>query len=327
MNGVYILLISVTENISVRIGALGEVSFEKGLYAYIGSAQNSLENRVERHLRRVKKKFWHIDYLLGVNQTEIIEVFYKKAGRLEECKIAERLSKVAIPIQGFGSSDCKCKGHLFRIEAYDYLSGFAREVDMKPIRRTVPIAKTGWCVWITGLPGSGKSTVSEALLKLLEKEGIHVQLLSSDALRKVLTPKPSYSLEERDKVYATLVHIAELLTRNGVNVIIDATGNLKRYRENARKRIQAFTEVYLECPLETCEEREAGRRKTHNAPKQIYKKAQRGNATTVPGVGQPYEPPSSPELTLDTTQCSPKECAQKVLAKILQAEAGEKSRG
>jgi len=57
------------------------------------------------------------------------------------------------------------------------------------------MAKTGWCVWITGLPGSGKSVVSEALLKLLSKKGIHVQLLSSDVLRKVLTPNPTYSLE------------------------------------------------------------------------------------------------------------------------------------
>jgi len=326
MNGVYILLISVTESISVRIAALGNVSFKKGLYVYVGSAQNSLEKRVERHFRRVKKKFWHVDYLLGASQTEILEVFYKKVGRLEECRIAERLSKIATPIWGFGSSDCKCKGHLFRIEAYDILSGFTREVNMKTIGRTVPIAKTGWCVWITGLPGSGKSTVSETLLKLLEKKGIHAQLLSSDALRKVLTSKPSYSLEERDAVYSALVYLAELLTRNGVNVIIDATGNLKRYRKNARKKIQAFIEVYLECPLKACKQREAGRWKTHNAPKQIYEKAQRGNATTVPGVGQPYEASSNPELTLDTTRCSPMECAQKVLAKILQAETGGKSR-
>jgi adenylylsulfate kinase len=86
-------------------------------------------------------------------------------------------------------------------------------------------------------PASGKSVVSHALHKLLEQKGIHAQLLASDALRKVLTPKPTYSLEERDTVYATLVYIAMLLTQNNVNVIIDATGNLRRYREDARKQI------------------------------------------------------------------------------------------
>jgi len=135
------------------------------------------------------------------------------------------------------------------------------------------MVQKGWCVWVTGLPGSGKSVVSEALLKLLKKEGIGAQLLSSDALRKVLTPKPSYSLRERDIVYATLVYVAKLLTQNGVNVVIDATGNLRRYRENARRGIPNFIEAYLECPLKVCMEREAKRGKTYYAPKQIYTSA------------------------------------------------------
>ncbi|MGB9853196.1 MAG: adenylyl-sulfate kinase [Candidatus Bathyarchaeales archaeon] len=175
----------------------------------------------------------------------------------------------------------------------------------------------GWCVWVTGLPGSGKSVVSEALIKLLEQEGIHAQLLSSDALRKVLTPKPAYSLEERDIVYATLVYIAELLTRNGVNVVIDATGNLRRYRENARKLIPRFMEAYLECPLEICIERESKRGKTYHAPKQIYAKALEGKAPTVPGVGQPYEPPINPEITVNTAKLTPEQAAQKIFETII----------
>jgi adenylylsulfate kinase len=182
------------------------------------------------------------------------------------------------------------------------------------------MTKVGWCMWITGLPGSGKSVVSKALIELLQKRIVHAQLLSSDALRKIMTPKPSYSLEERDMVYATLVYIADLLTRNGVNVIIDATGNLRRYRDNARDRMPKFIEVYLECPLEVCMGREAKRGKPYGAPRQIYSRARGGKAPTVPGIGQPYEPPLSPELVLDTTKCAPKECAQQIL-KILQINA------
>ena len=171
----------------------------------------------------------------------------------------------------------------------------------------------GWCVWITGLPGSGKSVIATALMKLLEQEKIHAQLLSSDVLRKVLTPKPSYSLEERDAVYATLVFMARMLTQNSVNVGIDATGNLRSYRENARKQIPFFIEVFLGCPLKLCMEREAKRRKTYHAPKQIYSRAKDGRAPTVPGVGQPYEPPLNPEITLNTAKCTPEACAQKIL--------------
>jgi len=173
--------------------------------------------------------------------------------------------------------------------------------------------KKGWCVWITGLPGCGKSIVSEALLRFLEEKGVHAQLLSSDALRKVLTPKPTYSLEERDVVYATLVYVAHLLTNNGVNVVIDSTGNLRRYRENARKRIPRFIEAYLECPLNVCIQREARRRKTRQAPRRIYARAAKGKASTVPGIGQPYEPPLAPDVTIDTTRHTPEESAGRIL--------------
>jgi adenylylsulfate kinase len=178
--------------------------------------------------------------------------------------------------------------------------------------------ETGWCVWVTGLPGSGKSVVSEALIKLLDKKGIRAQLLSSDSLRKVLTPKPTYSLDERDVVYATLVYVTELLVRNGVNVVIDATGNLRRYRDNVRKRISRFVEAYLECPLDVCMEREARRKRTYQAPKRIYSKAKEGKASTVPGVGQPYEPPSHPEVKVDASKCTPQKCALKIFEAIKQ---------
>jgi adenylylsulfate kinase len=176
--------------------------------------------------------------------------------------------------------------------------------------------REGWCVWITGLPGSGKSVVSESLLELLGRKGVQAQLLSSDTLRKVVTPKPDYSLGERDLLYAALIYITELLTHNGVNVIIDATGNLRRYREDARKHIPNFIEAYLQCPLKVCIERETKREQTYHAPERIYDRALKGNAPNVPGVGQPYEPPLNPEITLDAAKCAPEECARKIFEAI-----------
>jgi len=175
----------------------------------------------------------------------------------------------------------------------------------------------GWCIWITSLPGSGKSMVSRALLEFLNKKGVSVQLLSSDELRKFLTPNPVYSLEERDNVYATIVYITKLLTQNGVNVIIDATGNLRRYRDDARSQLSSFIEVYLDCPLDICMQREAERKETYSAPTQIYHKAiQNKTLSTVPGVGQPYETPLKPDVTVKTFTLSPQEAAQLIYESI-----------
>lgn len=117
MKGVYVLLIKINKNIQQKIGSLGKINFKKGLYAYVGSAQNNLEKRVKRHLSNNKKTFWHIDYLLSNKFAKVSKVFYKKANKSEECRIANKLA--GNPIQNFGSSDCNCKSHLVKIKNLD----------------------------------------------------------------------------------------------------------------------------------------------------------------------------------------------------------------
>lgn len=116
MKGVYVLNISVSRNIKPEIGALGKISFEKGLYTYVGSAQNNLEKRVARHLSRDKKLRWHIDYLLDSGASRITKVFYKEAGKTEECRLARALGQTEIPVPRFGCSDCRCSSHLFKLD-------------------------------------------------------------------------------------------------------------------------------------------------------------------------------------------------------------------
>jgi adenylylsulfate kinase len=174
----------------------------------------------------------------------------------------------------------------------------------------------GWCVWITGLPGSGKSTVANLLLSKLKSLNIHTQIVSIDMIRQYATPQPTYSEEERATVYGALVFASKMLTENGVNVIIDATGNRRHFRELARRAIPRFIEAYLECPLGICMGREAKRKNTHLAPTNIYKKAEEGKAPAVPGIGAPYEEPLNPEVRVGSSNLSPEVCAERIFKAV-----------
>jgi Uri superfamily endonuclease len=121
LKGIYVLIIQVGEDIDVDVGALGRIAFTKGLYAYVGSAQTNLEQRIKRHLRSEKRKFWHIDYLLDNAAAKIVKVFFKKADKAEECNVAKVIGEKGEPIGGFGCSDCNCKSHLFHIGDYRFL--------------------------------------------------------------------------------------------------------------------------------------------------------------------------------------------------------------
>jgi len=117
-------------------------------------------------------------------------------------------------------------------------------------------AKPGFAVWITGLPASGKSTVAAALAAELRARGIGVEVLESDSLRKIFTPHARYDEAERNEFYGQLAFLAALLARHGVAVIIDATANLRAYRDRARQQIPCFMEIYVDTPLEVCMRRD-----------------------------------------------------------------------
>jgi adenylylsulfate kinase len=159
-------------------------------------------------------------------------------------------------------------------------------------------------IWLTGLPASGKSTIASALKPQLEKLKLSVEVLESDAVRRVLTPTPTYSPAERDLFYRALALMGAKLVSHGVTVIFDATANRRAYRDFARSLIPTFIEVSVECPLELAMQRDY---------KGTYQRGERGESSTVPGLQDPYEAPVHPEVTIDTSKLSAKDAAGKVL--------------
>lgn len=174
-----------------------------------------------------------------------------------------------------------------------------------------------FCLWLTGLPGSGKSTISAELEELLQESGMGAAVLSLDRIRKVVTPSPQYTTEEREIVYRSLAVMAQLLVKEGhKNVIIDATGNRRAFRDLARELIPDFAEIYVKCPLETCESRETSRQ-NQLVQKDLYKRASEGKLNgKMPGVSAPYEAPLHPEVVVESDNLSPAESAQKIMAYV-----------
>jgi len=176
---------------------------------------------------------------------------------------------------------------------------------------------TGWVIWLTGLPASGKTTLAGALRCELNARGISAILLDSDALRHMLLPNSSYAPAERDWFYNRLVELAAWLARDGEHVIIAATGSRRCYREAARARLGSrFAEVWVRCPADVCRARDR---------KGLYSRAAAGLIHNLPGVGVPYEAPEQPEAVVYTDQQTPDQAADSVLANLPFVQALAKS--
>jgi Uri superfamily endonuclease len=130
LKGTYVLIIQINKRTRCKIGALGELTFPAGLYAYVGSAQNNIALRVARHLRKEKRLFWHIDYLLNNEAAKIINVYYKPGCKTEECHIANLLAQNSTPITGFGCSDCRCTSHLFQAGSFEFLRKYLKPLNL-----------------------------------------------------------------------------------------------------------------------------------------------------------------------------------------------------
>jgi adenylylsulfate kinase len=178
-----------------------------------------------------------------------------------------------------------------------------------------------WVMWFTGLPGCGKTTIAQHVKAVLSVNGVDAKILQLDEIRRVVTPEPKYTEEERDIVYASLAYMAKLLSEAGVNVMVDATANKRRYRDLARRLIPNFGEVFIRTPLEVCIEREAVL-KAQFSPQGIYKKAA-GEKAAVPGINVAYEEPLSPEIEVDTIAMSPEESARFIASEIVRIFAAK----
>jgi adenylylsulfate kinase len=162
-------------------------------------------------------------------------------------------------------------------------------------------------LWLTGLPASGKTTLAKELRTRLTERGVAAELLDADELRKILTPHPDYTERERDWFYGVLVYLADLLSKHGIAVLVAATAHRRAYRDEARRRLPRFIEIYVDCDIETCRRRD---------PKGLYAAAGRGAISSLPGEQVGFEAPESPEVHVNTSKLAPPAAAQAVMERL-----------
>src|SRR6266511_1555273 len=164
----------------------------------------------------------------------------------------------------------------------------------------------GFTLWFTGLSGAGKTTISTMVAEELQARGSRLEILDGDVVRENLSRGLGFSKEDRDTNIRRIAFVADLLSRNGVPVITAAISPYRELRDEARQLMgDRFIEVFVKASVEVCAERDV---------KGLYEKAFKGEIKEFTGVSDPYEPPLSAELTLDTEHESPEDSAAKILS-------------
>lgn len=162
----------------------------------------------------------------------------------------------------------------------------------------------GFTVWFTGLPCSGKSTLARLLEGELRRHGLAVQTLDGDEVRRRLCKDLGYSREDRMENISRIAYVAQLLNRVGTVGIVAAISPYRESRDRAKLEIANMVEVYVQCPLPVCIQRDL---------KGLYAKALKGQLPHFTGISDPYEPPEHPDVMVQTDRESPEESLVKVL--------------
>ncbi|BAP17070.1 adenylyl-sulfate kinase [cyanobacterium endosymbiont of Epithemia turgida] len=167
--------------------------------------------------------------------------------------------------------------------------------------------RRGVTIWLTGLSGAGKSTITHVLGKKLSDGGYSVEVLDGDIVRTNLTKGLGFSKEDRDTNIRRIGFVASLLTRHGVMVLVSAISPYRESRDEVRTRIGNFVEVFVNAPLDVCENRDV---------KGLYKRARSGEIKSFTGIDDPYECPLNPEIECRTDLESLEESVNKIWQKL-----------
>jgi adenylylsulfate kinase len=166
----------------------------------------------------------------------------------------------------------------------------------------------GFTLWLTGMSGAGKSTVSDRLMERFRSAGAKVELLDGDVVRTNLSQGLGFSREDRDTNIRRIGFVADLLSRNGIIAVVAAISPYRATRDEVKAKIANFVEVFVDCPIEVLAARDV---------KGLYKKALAGEVGNFTGISDPYEAPLNPDVTVRSDRESVEESVDRVWAELV----------
>ncbi len=194
--------------------------------------------------------------------------------------------------------------YIVRPEVYNLLSQSYNSLVDNIYKNPKNKKQKGFVVWITGLSKSGKTTIGDKVFEVLKQRGIKTERLDGDIIRQNLSRDLGFSKEDRDENIRRIGFISSLLSRNDIGVVASFISPYREERRGVKERVKNFIEVFCNCPLEVCENRDE---------KGLYRKARQGEIQNFTGISDPYEFPEEPEVELKTDIESVEESVKKVI--------------
>lgn len=246
---------------------------------------------------------------LGIEIMKLPEVVYnsslKKHMFIEDCPEEDRVAFSGTGLREYIDRKEQPPEYLIRPRVYEVLVTSYNALVDEMYKKNSDKQQQGFVLWFTGLSGSGKSKIADEVYEVLMKRGLRVERLDGDVIREYLSKGLGFSKEDRDENIKRVGFVAGLLSKNGVGVVSSFISPYSGAREGVRQKVDNFIEVFCNCPVEICEERDT---------KGLYKKARAGEIKNFTGISDPYEPPKNPEIELFTDKETEEESTEKVIS-------------
>lgn len=270
---------------------------------------------------KVEMRLEHVERVVNASDLNCINRQYVEKNEVAEC-ILKLDRPIAFDLTGFIDATSR----FVIVDDYEIAGGGIitealkdEEFDERNIKwsadamtsaeRSRILGNSGLVVWMTGLSGAGKTTISQEVERRLVEEGIPAYILDGDKLRRGLNKDLGFSDEDRMENIRRTAEVARLFKDAGIVTFVTLISPFEEARQKARSFIgDGFMEVYVKADVETCKKRD---------PKKLYEKALKGEIKSFTGIDSPYEPPKNPDLVLDTELWNEEECAEALLGAVM----------